>query len=237
MTDQNFSLDKGNEGTTESSFNQEDQNLGGGDNSGNTLQHQMDVMQKRIGDKDTFIGTLKDENQTLREKMADFELKLDAMGTVEEQLARMEAAKNSNQDTNLDEDTLVSKVLGTLDAKSLEKKQSANFERVKAEITKKFGADKVDSIVGAAASENGLAFEDMIDLSKKSPQAVLKMVGVQAAMTGTTNPSQGTSVGYGTDDSNRDQKLADYARMRKENPKEFYKPAEQAKFRELCLQK
>lgn len=237
MTDQTFTNDNGNQGTTESSFTTAaDNSQGSSLDLGSKLQQQMDVMQKRIGDKDTFIGSLQSENQTLREKMADIEARLESMGSVEEALSRMDAAKKSNQDTTLDEETLVSKVLGKMQAQTEAQKAEANFKTVSATLTKTYGADKVDAIVRKAAEENGLSFDDMFSLAKKSPQAVYRMVGIKTTSS-TSNPSQSTTVGYSSDNQNRDQKLADYAKMRRENPKEFYKADVQREFRQLCLQK
>lgn len=237
MTEKTFTDDNGSQGTTNSSFtNTVDNNNTSELDLGTKLQQQMDVMQKRIGDKDNFIDTLKTENQTLREKMADIEAKLESMGSVEDALSRIDKANNSNQDTTLDEDTLVSKVLGKMKAVTEEEKAEANFKSVSATLTKTFGADKVDEIVRKAAAENGLTFDDMFALAKKSPQAVYRMIGVKQSSS-TTNPSQNTNFGYTSDNQNREQKLADYAKMRRENPREFYRPDVQRAFRELCLNK
>lgn len=237
MTDKTFTNDNGSQGTTETSFTDVADKGNTGDlDLGSKLQQQMDVMQKRIGDKDVFIDTLQGENQTLREKMADIEAKLESMGSVEDALARMDKAKNSNQDTTLDEETLVSKVLGKMQANTEKEKAEANFKSVSATLTKTYGADKVDEIVRKTAAENGLSFDDMFSLAKKSPQAVFRMMGIKQ-LTGTSNPSQSTNVGYGSDNQNKEQRLADYAKMRRENPKEFYKPDVQRAFRELCLNK
>lgn len=235
MTDQNtFTNDNGDQGTTEPSFSNTTDNGGTGEqDSGSNLQQQMEVMQKRIGDKDDFIGTLKDENQTLREKMADIEAKIQAMGSVEEKLNAMEAAKNSNQDTTLDEETLVSKVLNKMEAKTVEEKQDANFKEVSATLTKTYGADQVDSIVEKAAQENQLDFDDIIKLAKKSPQAVYKMLGVKTAYT--PSPSPTTNSGFQDPVNNKEQKLAYFSKLRRENPKEFYKAETQRQFRLACL--
>ena len=237
MTDQTFTNDNGSQGTTSSSFTPAaDKGTESNLDLGSKLQQQMDVMQKRIGDKDNFIDTLQGENQTLREKMADIDARLESMGSVEDALARIGEAKNSNQDTTLDEETLVSKVLGKMQAKTDSEKADANFQAVSATLTKTYGADQVDTIVRKAAAENGLTFDDMFALAKKSPKALYSMVGIKN-QSGTSNPSQSTNVGYNSDNQNRDQKLADFSKLRRENPKEFYTPDMQKQFRELCLNK
>lgn len=236
MTDQNsFANDNGNNGTTASNFNAGTDHSAASDlDTGSKLQQQIDGMQKRMSDKDDFINTLQGENQTLREKMADIEARLESMGSVEDALQRMDAAKNSNQDTTLDEETLVSKVLGKMEAKTAEERATANFKQVSDHLTKTYGADKVDSIVAKAAQENNLSFDDMIALAKKSPQAVYKMLDTKPTTT-TPSPSQSTHVGYADETNSKEQKLSYFSKLRKENPKEFYKPEVQRQFRLACL--
>lgn len=238
MTDSTFATDKGNqEGTNQnSSFNQAD-NAVEQNNSGNDLQNQIDVMQKRIGDKDEFIGTLKDENQTLREKMADIEAKIAAMGDIEEHISRMKEAQNqnSNQDTTLDEDDIVSRVKNKLDAERAAATADKNFNEVAAKLTKTFGADKVDETVRKAAAENGLSFDDMFELARKSPSAVYRMIGITSAPS--ANPSHNTNNGFNEQTKTKEEKLAYFSKLRKENPKEYYKPEVQKAFREACLSK
>lgn len=235
MTDNSFANDDSNKGTTGFVANTDADNSGSGSQeSGNELQHQIDVMQKRMGDKDDFINTLQGENQTLREKMADIEAKVESMGSVEDQIKRMQQAQDSNQDTTLDEDTLVNKVLGSIQAKTEEEKATANFNQVSELLTKTYGADKVDEIVKSAAKENGLSFDDMFALAKKSPQAVYRMIGIK--QTSAINPSHNTNVGFNTDTKSKEQKLSDFARLRKDNPKEFYSPEVQQAFRKACLE-
>lgn len=235
MTDNSFANDDSNKGTTGFVANTDADNSGSGSQeSGNELQHQIDVMQKRMGDKDDFINTLQGENQTLREKMADIEAKLDSMGSVEDQIERIKQAQESNQETNLDEDTLVKNVLGRIDQKTAQEKAEANFKAVSDKLTKTYGAEKVDDIVARAAQENGLAFDDMFDLARKSPEAVFRMVGIK--QTTTINPSNNTNFGAGTEVKNKEQKLSDFAKMRREDPKQFYTPEVQKQFREACLE-
>lgn len=236
MTDSTtFANDQGNTGTTESTFNQDsDQSNGNNNDAGNALQEQVNVMQKRLGDKDQFIDTLKGENKALLEKVADIAAKVDSMGTLEEKLARMEAAKESNQDTTLDEEQLVSRVLGTIKHQTEEERREANFLEVSDKLTKKFGAGNVDSVASKAAADAGLSLNDMFDMARKSPKAVYKMLGIADTQL-PASPSHSTNTGYEADVQTREQKLAAFSKLRRENPAEYYKAETQKAFREACL--
>lgn len=235
MTD-TFVADQATEGTPVFNSTDVDQGKGTESNPDNNIQQQIDVMQKRITDKDDFIDTLKSENQTLREKMAEVEEKVQSMGTVEQALARMKEQQTSNQDTTLDEDKLVSKVLGSIEAKTLEESQTANFKEVSSKLTKLYGADKVDETIDKVATENGLTRSDVADLAKKSPQAVYRMMGIDQSSTSFT-PSHSTNVGQNDDAKSREQKLAEFSKLRKEDPKKYMSPEVQKAFRQVCLSK
>lgn len=224
--------------STDTSFNpgSTDHSSTQGEGEGNNLQQQIDVMQKRIGDKDEFIDTLKSENQTLREKMAEVEEKVQSMGSVEEALQRMKENQNSNQDTTLDEDKLVSKVLGSIEARTAEERQESNFKEVSSRLTKLYGSDKVDSTIDKVAEENGLTRSDVAALAKKSPQAVYRMMGIDQTST-TFTPSHSTNIGQNDDSKTKEQKLAEFSKLRREDPKKYMSPEVQKAFRELCLSK
>lgn len=207
--------------------------------SGNngTTDNQLAVMQKRITDKDTHITTLETENRSLREMVADVQEKLNKLGDVETLLERMQnkPQDDSNRDTALDEETLVSKTLDRIQMLSKEQQQEQNFTTVANRLTKEFGADKVDEKVNQFARENGLTFDEMVDLAKKSPQAVYRMVGLETTKQTSMSPSHSTIVGYGdkTADQVRDQKLAEFAKLRRENPRKYWSSSVQQEFRKL----
>ena len=236
MTD-SFNADQAPQGTTDQVSNIVDNNTDNVFDAGNKLQQQIDGMQKRMGDKDTHITTIESENQDLRESLADINERLDAMGSVEDALTRMKENNNSNQDTTLDEDTLKSTMKSLLAETTAEEKATGNFNKVADTLTKLYGADKVNETVENVARENGLTFQDMIMLARKSPDAVFRMAGVKASSPTSAAPSQSTQVGYNTGNQNKEHKLAEFSKMRKENPKEFYKSEVQKQFRDLCLSK
>jgi len=219
-------------------------NAGGSDNgsqgdhgAGDNLQAQISGMEKRIADKDTHIGTVESENLKLREQMADAQEKLDKMSKIEEALERMQENQNgSTQDTALDENALINKTLEALDNKKREATAEENFNAVSAELTKQFGADAVDSKVTQLAQENGLSFNDIVDLARKSPNAVYKMAGLVGTQVRTGSPSQSSTIGFNNEDdgsSAKERALAEFAKMRRDNPKLYWKAETQKEFRKL----
>lgn len=203
----------------------------------NNLQSQIAGMEKRLTDKDSHISTIESENQSLREQIADVQEKIERMAKIEEALERMQENQNeSTQETALDENALINKTLEALDMKKRQATAEENFNSVAAELTKQFGADAVDNKVAQIASDNGLSFDDIVDLAKKSPNAVYKMAGITGARTATPSPSRSTNIGFTNDDEGstaRERKLAEYAKMRKENPSLYWQAETQKEFRKL----
>ena len=236
MTD-TFNADQANQGTTDQTNAPADNNSGNNFEAGNELQRQIDTMQKRMVDKDTHISTVETENQSLREKMLDINERLDKMGTVEDALTRMKDESNSNQATALDEDTLKSTMRNVIAETTAQEKAEANFRNVADMITRTYGSDKADETVRTVASENGLAYEDMVDLARKSPDAFFRMAGINKTVATLAAPSKGTHVGFNDDNKTKEQELSRYAQLRKEKPEDFYKPEVQKAFRDLCLTK
>ena len=240
MTD-TFSTDNVQTGTTATTTATTDNNGTQNFDAGNQLQQQIDVMQKRMGDKDTHISTIEGENKTLQEKLAEIGERIEKMTTVEEALARMKENNNSNQDTKLDEDTLKSMMKTALPSMMAEttaaERADANFNAVADTLTKMYGKDKVDETVRKVAKDNGLDFDDMINLARKSPNALYRMAGINSGQqtSGTTHISHSTTNGYNENLETKEQKLANFSRLRKEDPKEYYKPEVQKRFREVCL--
>jgi len=201
------------------------------------LSAQIQGMERRMQDKDTHISTVEGENLSLREQMADTQAKLDKMGSIEDALLRMEDTSQhaNNQDTALDEDALIKRTLQALDANKQQKTSDQNFNAVAAELSKTYGADAVDGKVRAIAEENGLTFDDMIDLSRKSPNAVYRMAGLNVTPNVIGTPSRSTTVGFNEEDnlSAKENRMAEFSKLRRENPKEYWKPDMQKEFRKL----
>lgn len=201
------------------------------------LQAQISGMEKRMVDKDAHISTVESENLSLREQMADTQAKLEKMGSIEDALLRMEETNQhaNNQDTALDEDALIKRTLQAMDTNRLQKTAEQNFQDVSTELSKTYGADNVDTKVRAVAAENGLTFDDMIELSRKSPNAVYRMAGLNVPQSIQGSPTRSTTSAYEEADnlSVKENRLAEFSKLRKENPREYWKADTQKEFRKL----
>lgn len=194
----------------------------------NSVEHQLSVMQKRLEDKDNFIEQLKGENQTTREEVAAMEERMKNMESIAEALRKPQ--DTSNQDTNLDESEIVGKVIESLNAKQAQETHEQNFATVQQTLLEKYGQEHVEAKVQEAAKANGVSYDYMVQTAKQSPTAFYKLLGEQTAPS-TPAPTHGTVTAPNTAGEVRDK--AFFAKMHRENPKEFYKPEVQREFRLL----
>lgn len=236
MTDQNmFTQDQGEQDqSTDTGFQNTDQGSAGQE-SVNTqdIEYQVQVMQKRLNDKDEFINQLKDENQQTREMYATLEERMQNLSQIEEVLNNRNNQQDvSNQETSLDEDALVGKVIENLNKKETEQLMKANFEEAKKRLQEEFG-EHVEDKVSQAAQANGIAYDDMVEMAKKSPKAFYKLVGLEGSNRQTTPaPMRGSQT---PPQDSGDKDFAYYARLMRENPREYFKPEVQREFRKLFI--
>jgi hypothetical protein len=215
-----------------------DNNLDATGNVEPNYQSQIHGMEKRINDKDTHISTIETENMSLRQQMADAQAKVEQMGSIDEALERMQQQNQnaSNQDTALDENALIERTLQAIATQKKQTKSETNFQAVAAELSKTFGADAADDKMRQVAEDNGLALVDMFDLARKSPAAVYKMAGLNVTQNVTGQPTRSTYAGFNDNDNEttaKDAKLAEFSKLRRENPREYWKADTQKEFRKL----
>ena len=200
--------------------------------------YQIQVMQQRMADKDSFINTLKEENQKTREMYASLEEKLQNLSNIEEVLNNKYGEQDvGNQDTTgLDEDALVGKVIEKFKTKEAQAKAESNYNSVLERMKTEVGAEHIEGKVAQAAQANGLTVDDMVNMAKQSPSAFYKLVGLEAnttqhrtptPMRGTQQPPQETG----------EKDFAYYSRLLRENPREYWKPEVQREFRKLFTEK
>lgn len=205
-------------------------NADGGEQNVDTksTEYQLQVMQQRLADKDAFIEQLKSENQSTREEVASMAERLQNIENISEALRNKQ--DTSNQDTTLDESEIVGKVIESLNAKQTQQTYEQNFAQVQQALVEKYGSDHVDAKVQEAAQANGMTFDSMVDLAKQSPAAFHRLMG-DSQPTQSPTPTHGTVVAPTGTGEVRDK--AFFAKMHRENPREFYKPEVQKEFRLL----
>lgn len=200
-----------------------------------STEYQLQMMQKRITDKDEFINTLKEENQATREMVAGLQERLQNMEAISEVLNKG-TQDASNQETSLDENVLVGKVIENLNKQKAEETYQSNFQQVNNMLIEQFGEAHANEKVREAAQASGLSYEDMVATAKKSPTAFYKIMGMNSTQTATTpKPTHGTQAAPNIDTSKKD--LAYFSRLRRENPREWRKPEVQREFRLLFTNK
>lgn len=198
-------------------------------------EYQIQVMQKRLNDKDEFISTLKEENQKTREMYASLEERLNNLDKISEVLDRGQEQDVNSQVTSLDEDELVGKVIDNLNKKQTEQKMESNYNSVVDRLSNEFGEQHIESKVQEAAQQNGLSVKDMVETARKSPQAFYKLMGLEQR-TNIQTPSPTRSTITAPIDTN-EKDFAYYSRLMRENPREYFKPETQREFRKLFQKK
>lgn len=241
MTDQNmFTQDQGGQDqNTKTGFQNADQGSAGQEGADtHSPEYQIQMMQKRMSDKDEFISQLQEENQKTREMYASLEERMQNLSKIEEVLNNQNTAQDvGNQDTTgLDEDALVGKVIENLNQKQTEEKMKANFEQAKQRLASEYGSH-VEEKVSQAAQANGMAYDDMVQMARKSPQAFYKLMGLESntqQRPATPNPMRGHET---PPQDNNEKDFAYYSKLMRENPREYWKPEVQREFRKLFTKK
>jgi len=200
-------------------------------------EYQIKILEKRLQDKDEFINTLKEENQKTREMYASLEERLQNISKIEEVLS----SKGQQQDvgtqekTGLDEDALVGKVIENLNKKQAEEQYQKNFNSVVERLKEEFGEQNIEAKVQEAAAANGFSVEDMKVTARKSPKAFFKLVGLEGGNRPVTpTPMRGSQT---APQEQEEKDFAYYARLMRENPREYWKPEVQREFRKLFTKK
>lgn len=199
-----------------------------------STEYQLQMLQKRLEDKDEFINTLKEENKETRNMYATLEERMKNMEEISEVLKGKEQDVSS-QVTSLDENALVGKVIDSLNKKEQEALYQNNFDNVLSRLTEEFGSAHIEDKVAEAARANGLSVNDMKETARKSPTAFYNLVGLKNKdnRSFTPSPTHGTT----TPPPESGQKdLEYYSTMLRTNPKEYWKPANQREYRKLILE-
>lgn len=199
-------------------------------------EYQINVMQQRIKDKDDFIETLKQENQDFRTRISILEEKLQNMEDISEVLSNKgQEQAVSNQDTGLDENELVGKVIESLNQRQTEAARDENFDTVVNTLTEQFGKDNVNSKVQQYAQELGMSVDDMKETARKSPQAFYRLTGIESTKSQAPQSPQPThsNVNSQAMPNTGEKDHSYYMHLMRNNPREFWKPEVQREYRKL----
>ena len=189
-------------------------------------------MAKGKVESDAFIIKLQNEQAELREE-------LDKRLSAEETLARIqETSKTSNENTSqVSADNVTDLVKQTVQQMSEDETAKVNVMKADSILAAKYG-DKRGEVVAAKAKELGVTLEFLEDTAAKSPSAFLGMMGEttpaqptpNAAVNGSVNTDAMSQVNAGP----KDDSYASFETLRKENPKEYFKPETQNKMLRLA---
>lgn len=194
--------DNASQGASFGASQSSDQDSNGGD-EGASKSGNVDVNKliKRVDDSQQFIETLKAEGQSARETIAELTEKLSKAPTME-QIVEQINQQSSSQDQNVNIDDVVNRavqgVTTNLNTQAAEEKANANFETVATKLAQEFGSE-VDSKVTALAAENDMTLQEVIELSKKNPKAVYKLLNLEVKNASSTSPSGGGTNTLGFD--------------------------------------
>lgn len=189
--EQGPSFEQGSEQPTQQTQTQGQQ---GGNES---LQRQVEVLEKRLRDKDEFIETLKTERKQDGDKISNLESKLEELSeksrNVEEVLERMNRNDASHQSSQGNDSTGLTREEAMKLAEDLyEQKQSqqeyeANLRSVAPEVQKAYGAEKADAKIAEIARQNDMTFDEAFDLAGRKPNAFRRLFLPQSS--GSSEPS------------------------------------------------
>lgn len=165
--------------------------------SGGAGEVDLAKLQKRLDDSQAFIEQLKRERQEDRRLIE--ELRSKPSHSLDEIKDLITKARADGTDPTIDPDTLVKtvyeRVNQTMSQQEAQKREKANFDEVTKTLTSRFGAD-VDAKVSEIAQEVGLSLAEVVEMSKKNPKAVYKLLGITEQST-IANSSRGSVNTFG----------------------------------------
>jgi len=208
-----------------------------------TTEHAQDLLAELVGEgkkfktvedlakgkleADRFIENLTQEQRELRDSYKALEEKLAKTETVREVLGSQNSASGEgNQPQSVPTEELLKLVDERLNERTEAQTAAANRERANAALLKHFSNDeaKAREFVAAEAKRIGVGTDFLGDMSSKSPEAFLRLVGINQpkANTGTSfdnavNPDASESSG-----SVRDAKY--YTALRNKLGHRFFEP-------------
>lgn len=144
-------------------------------NQDGELRKQIEVLEKRVRDKDEFIETLKSERKTdsstidsLKDQVQQLE---ERSKSVEEVLERMRASTGGQDDdgNRLTPEEAKKMAEDVYQQHRTQEERQANFNSVKQELLSQYGNEKVDSKVAETAQGLGMTFDEAFEMAETRP--------------------------------------------------------------------
>lgn len=150
-----------------------------------------------------YIPQLKGELSQKDEEVTNLKRELERMGSIDDVVSRLTAGAEQEtvteeqppQNPGLDDEQLEAKLASLLDKRTQESVASSNQELVNSKLNELYG-DRAAEIVKDKAAEYGFTPQQLGDLAKQSPKAVLKMFD-QSGSSGPTPTTSGHNMSAG----------------------------------------
>jgi hypothetical protein len=176
---------------------------------------------------DRFISDLTEEQKELRNALKEYEEKLAKTETVKDLFGNKDSASSKdNQAEQMTTEDILKLVDERLTKRTAAQQEAANKERANAALLKHFGNDdaKARAFVKSEAERLGVGTDFLKDMSAKSPEAFLRLVGVNQPR---ANPGASFDNAVNPDASGGEGSMrnaAYYSELRKKLGHRFYEP-------------
>jgi len=182
---------------------------------------------------DQFIEQLKGEMSDLR---SDLDQRLSAQDLLEEirkereaQLSASNVPAEGNTTPSLGTDEIASLVKETIEQRDVERTASQNLETVDKKMKELYG-EKAQEVMLLKAKENDISPDFLKDTAAKSPKAFFNVLGIQDQKPITPSSTKGGINLVALDETQpsiREDSWQSFEKLRKDNPKLYWKPETQ----------
>ena len=213
------------------------------DSFGGLTKEEIESRLRRDEHGQKHIKDLESEASVMRDTIAELQSKLTEAKTIDSLFERMDQQQNKSTTSGeptasaVDVDKLLSqtdeRVEALLTQRERQQREERNFTKAFNDLQATYG-EKVNERVQQRARDLGLDVAEMDRLAKNAPDALVELIrGPQQAR----NPNQPTLSSVNGIPQNGEDELEKFAKLRRENPKEYHKPETQAAYRRAILEK
>jgi hypothetical protein len=182
---------------------------------------------------DTFIEQLKGEMAGLR---SDLDQRVTSTALLEEirkereaQLQQSADAAQGNTSPQLDQGDITNLVNQTIEQREVQQTATGNILSVDTKMKEMYG-EKAQEVMLQKAKASNISVEFLQDIASKSPEAFYNVLGITEQKTPTTPMTTGSVSTTGlaaTQTTTLGDSWADFEKMRREQPKQYWKPETQ----------